>query len=76
MSALLHALHLFYDDFNHTESWNQHSDGSAEDNPLVYNRYIQLLRRAHHVQFTKYVSLSIKTRSLTVDTVCSHTAKC
>ena len=64
-----------YDEAGHTQTWSINKDGAASGNPLVGNRDIELLRRAHRIHLAKYGSLTRRARPLSVYVVCAHAVR-
>ena len=75
MSAIIQGLRTVYKLHGHTTAWSISRDGVAQGNPLIENRDISLLRRAHRVHLAKVGALTLKARPITAAIVCDLAAK-
>jgi len=74
MGSLIQGLRILYEEKGHIESWSIR-DGRASGNPLIGNRDIAKLRRAHRIHLGHLGIVSMSARPLTVALVCDHAAK-
>lgn len=75
MGAIFQGLRMVYEENGHITRWNVDSEGTAQGNPLIGNRDISLLRRAHHIHLARNGSMSIKARPITGALICDLAAK-
>ena len=74
MGSLIQGLRIVYEEHGHITAWNVR-DGQANGNPLIENRDITKLRRAHRVHLSKLGVLTISARPITAGIICDHAAK-
>lgn len=74
MGSLIQGLRIVYEEHGHTTAWTL-CEGRAYGNPLIENRDITKLRRAHRVNLAKHGVLTVRARPRTAAIVCDHAAK-
>ena len=74
MGSLIQGLRIVYEESGHIDSWSVR-DGRASGNPLIGNRDITKLRRAHRIHLANLGIVSLRARPLTAAIVCDHAAK-
>ena len=73
-NCLIQGLRTVYEKQGHIDAWSVR-DGRASRNPLIGNRDIDKLRRAHSVLLARFGIVSCRARPLTVAIVCDHALK-
>ena len=74
MGSLIQGLRIVYEEHGHTTAWSV-CDGRAYGNPLIENRDITRLRRAHRINLAKHGVQTVRARPLTAAIVCDHAEK-
>ena len=74
MSSLIQGLRIGCEEHGHTTAGTI-CEGRAYGNPLIKNRDITKLRRAHRVNLAKHGVLTVRAQPLTAAIVCDHAAK-
>ena len=74
MASLIQGLRIVYEEHGHIDAWSIR-DGRASGNPLIGNRDITKLRRAHRIHLAHFGIVSLRARPLTAGIVCDHAAK-